>query len=208
MIKTLISDGGGSTNAASVTKDAELLVIAAPYPPLSQQKTRPFRQFFTTNGLPDGDNSLVVDGSSTNVDFFIDASDTEDRYVTSLSFIVGYGATGKPFQWADGSALTNGFPIFYRSQESIVDLHEGVRSNQDMLRISFSPIPADWEVRHVNANNDFGYFISVDITLLGLPFGIKLDRGSSQSVIIRIRDDMTTDTDSFNCIAYGFNRFE
>ena len=76
-----------------------------------------------------------------------------------------------------------------------------------MFRLSFSPIPTAWEVRGVNGINDFGYFTSVDLTKLGLPFGIKLDAGSTQRLTMRIRDNAGTDADTFNVICYGFDRY-
>lgn len=194
--------------AAHVTNDQELRVISSSYPPLADQKVEPFRQYLTDDGLPDGTNDMGVDGSSTNVDYYIPAAVHEDRYITTLSFIVGYGASGQPNQWANGTALSNGSRIFYSSTRGEIDIHEGIQSNQDFFRLSFSLIPTAWEVRHVDAANDYGYFISMDLTKLGLPFGVKLDRGTTQRLTIRIRDNAGTDADSFNCIAYGFDRFE
>ncbi len=203
-------NGKGKKVAAAVTDDQEVCTIAAPYPPLTEnlQKVQPFRQFLTDDGLAAGTNDMGIDGSSTNVDYFIPAKIDEDRYITSLNFLVGYGTSGQPNEWADGTALTNGSRLFYTSQRGEIDIHEGIKSNQDLFRLSFSLIPTAWEVRHVNANNDFGYFISMDLTRLGLPFGVKLDKNSSQKLIIRIRDNAGTDADTFNCIAYGFDRFK
>lgn len=201
-------DGFGKKKAAGVTDDGEVCTIAAPYPPLVQQKVSPLRQYLTIDGTATGDNDMVVDGSVTPVEFCITADPDEDRYVTSLSFIVGYTASGAPYQWADGLPLTNGTRLFYTSARGEQDIHDAIKTNQDMFRLSFSPITSVWEVRHVNANNDWGYFITADITKMGLPFGIKLDRGSNQRLAIKIRDNMTTSTNSFNCISYGFNRFE
>ena len=208
MFNFLLWDGKGKKNAAAVTDDQEVCTINAPYPPFTQQKVRPFRQYLTDDGLADGTNDMGVDGSVTNVDYFISAKEDEDRYITSLNFIVGYATSGKPYLWADGAALTNGSRLFYSSQRGEVDIHEGILNNQDLFRLSFSPIPTAWEVRHVNANNDFGYFISMDITKLGLPFGVKLDAGSSQRLTMRIRDNAGTSAASFNCIGYGFDRFK
>ncbi len=201
-------NGLGKKVAAGVTDDHEVCTIVTPYPPLVVQKVQPFRLFLTDDGLSGGTNNMGVDGSSTNVDYFIPAKVDEDRYITSLNFLVGYGLAGQPNEWADGTALTNGSRLFYTAQRGEIDIHEGIKSNQDLFRLSFSLIPTAWEVRHVSATNDFGYFISMDLTRLGLPFGIKLDRNSSQRLTIRIRDNAGTDADLFNCIAYGFDRFE
>lgn len=207
MFNMKLFDGSGGKTAASVTPDQELSVITAPYPPLAAQKVQPFRQYLTDDGLSDGSNDMGVDGSSTNVDYYIPAKTDEDRYITTLSFIVGYGTTGSPYQWADVAALTNGSRLFYESRRGEVDIHDGIKSNQDFFRLGFEFIPTLWEVRHVNANNDYGYFITMDLTKLGLPFGVKLDRGTNQRLVMRIRDN-AADADSFNCIAYGFDRFE
>jgi len=207
-LKINISDGTGTKQGVKVNGDHALYTTQIPYPPVVPQLNKPFRQYFTDDGTSDGSNSFVVDGSSTDFDFWINATNTDDRYIAQLNFIVGYGATGKPSEWCDGAALTNGFRIFYEAPEGEIDIHEGVKSNQDMFRLSFAPIPTSWEVRHVNAANDFGYFIHMDITKMGFPFGIKLDKGTNQKLIIRLRDNMTTLTDSFNCIAYGSDRFE
>ena len=207
MFNFLLRGGNGRKIAAGVTDDQEVCTIAAPYPPLVIQKVQPFRQYLTDDGLAAGTNDMGVDGSSTNVDYYIPAKAEEDRYITTLSFIIGYGGTSKPYLWADVAALTNGCRLFYVSQRGEVDIHDGIKTNQDFFRLSFGLIPTAWEVRHVNALNDYGYFITMDLTKLGLPFGVKLDRGSSQRLSMRIRDD-ATDADSLNCIAYGFDRFK
>jgi len=191
-----------------ITSDGERLVISASYPALVPQKVRPFRQYLTDDGLSTGSNDMGIDGSATNVDFYIKAHESDDRYITSLNFIVGYGGSGQPYEWADGPAVTNGFEISYSNNTGSYIIHEGVKSNQDMFRLSFSPIPTGWELRGINANNDYGYFVSMDITKMGLPFGIKLDRGTNQVLKITVRDNLGSAADSFNCIAYGFDRFE
>ncbi len=205
MISVGITDGKGTE--VSVSPDGELCNISAPYPPLTEQKVQPFRQYLTDDGLSTGSNDMGIDGSSTNVEFWVPSNEANDRYITSLNFIVGYGTSAQPNEWADVTALTNGSRLYYINRHGEHDIHEGIKSNQDMFRLSFSAIPTAWEVRHVNANNDFGYFISMDITMMGLPFGIKLDSGSTQKLIMRIRDN-AADADSFNCIAYGFERFK
>lgn len=206
-VKSIIIDA--ITNISSeITKDREVRVINSSYPPLSPQKAKPFRQFLTDDGLSSGTNGMGVDGSSVNVDYYIQAPSTEDRYITTLNFIIGYGTSGQPNEWADGTALTNGSRLFYTSLQGEVDIHEGIKSNQDFFRLTFSPITSAWEIRHVDATNDYGYFITMDLTKLGLPFGIKLDKGTQQRLIIRIQDNAGTNADSFNCIAYGFDRFE
>lgn len=98
--------------------------------------------------------------------------------------------------------------IFYLSPRGEVDVHEGIKSNQDMFRLKTGGTVSNWEVRHVNSNNDYGYFVLSDFQILfATPFGIKLDAGTNEKLVISIKDNMITDTDSLNCIAYGFDRF-
>ena len=88
-----------------------------------------------------------------------------------------------------------------------MDLHEGLKNNQDFFRLDSNAIAANWEVRHVNANNDYGYFISFDLTKFAHPFGIKLDRATTQRLAFCVQDNASAAV-SFNAIASGFDRFD
>jgi hypothetical protein len=202
-----IKDGKGKDNFAEVTNDNELLVIASPYPPFEAQKVRPFRQYMTLDGLSSGSNDMGVDGSVTNVDFYIPAVSGFDRYITSLNILVGYGNSAQPFNFADSTALANGCQLSYESLKGVVDVHEGLKSNQDMFRLTDDPITSLWELRGINASNDYGYLVALDLTTISSQYGIKLDEGTSQKLVMKIKDDCTN-ADSFNIIAYGFERFE
>jgi hypothetical protein len=202
-----IVDGTGGKFKAKVNGDEALFTMNIPFPPLLKQKTNPFRQYLTADGTESGSNDMGVDGSSTNVDFWIPASTTRDRYLTNLNFLVAYATSGKPYLWADGAALSNGSRLFYNNDAGEQEIHEAIKSNQDLFRLGLQLIPTSWEVRHTNANNDYGYFISFDLRAMGLPLGVKLDRGSNQKLTLRVRDDATAAV-TFDCIAYGFERFE
>lgn len=202
--------GDGQTNVI-VTKDSELRVIDAPYPPMVEQLTHPLRQFFTVDGTPTGDNDLGQDGSVTPIDFCIPASESDDLYVTEISFVVGYGAAGAPYQFGDGAALTNGVRVFYEGKHETVDLHDSITSNQDLFRLSNGNFSTNWEIRGIGAANDYGYFADVHLDKFAPKYGIKLDAGTNQKLIIRVRDTMaavSTATDTFNAIAHGFYRFK
>jgi len=206
MAKVEIQGTDGQAQAQT-TPEGELRVCNSPYPPFVQQKVQPFRQYLTVDGLEAGSNDMGIDGSVTPVDFYIGASPSNDRYITSLNFLVAYAASGKPYLWADGAALANGTRLFYENLSGERDIHEGIKSNQDMFRLSFSPVLATWEIRHTDALNDYGYFISTDLTKMGLSSGIKLDAGSTQRLVASVQDDATAAV-SFDCIAYGFERFK
>lgn len=207
-LNTIIKDGTGSKYFAKVEDSGALRVILLHEPVLAEQKIKVFRQYLTTTGLSSGSNDMGVDGSSTNVDFYIPSDSTDDRYITSLSIIVGYGASGQPNLWADGTALTNGTRLYYVSKFGEIDIHDAIKTNQDMFRLKQENIDTNWEVRHVNATNDYGYFIFIDLRVFVPPYGVKLDRGTTQKLVMKVRDNAGLAADSFNCIAYGFDRFE
>lgn len=200
---------GNDGKSATVTKFGELLVNPSQDPVMEPSRRRPFREYFTDDGTSTGSNDMGIDGSVTSTTFYIPASETEDRYIANISIIVGYTATGQPNEWADGAAMTGeGIHFAYGQQSGVVNLHEGIKSNQDMFRMVGNPPPQTaWEVRHVNATNDYGYFTTIDLTAMMPPFGIKLDRGSDQNLHFSVRDNASAAV-SFNAIAYGFDRFE
>lgn len=198
----------GSGVEAKITDDQELIVNVSPYPARREQKIKPFRQFLTDDGTASGSNDMSVVGSTASpLDFYVEADQDDDRYISALSFIISYSAAGAPYQWANAVALLNGIQLFYVSSHGDVDIHEGIKSNQDMFRLQGGGVDAGWEIRHVDANNDYGYFITVPLGDIVPPYGIKLDHGRTERLIIRIKDDVTA-AQSFNCIAYGFDRFE
>ena len=201
-----IKDGLGSNELVGVSDNA-IRVSILNYPPAIPQKIRVFRQYLTDDGTPTGSNDMGVDGSSTNQDFYV-ASNENDRYITSLSIVVGYALSGAPYEWADGTALSNGSRLFYSSQLGEVDIHDALQRNQDLFRLQGRQIPTAWEVRHVNAANDFGYFITIPISEIMPNWGLKLNKGTKERLTMRIRDDAGANADTFNCIALGFERFE
>lgn len=207
MLRSRIVDGTGGKDTAKVDS-GYLHTILSPDPPFALQKTEPFRQFLTTDGTSSGSNDMGIDGSSTNVDFYIAADEEKDTYITTINMIIGYGSSGSPYQFADVAALTNGLKMFYTSirGEQIID--DQIKTNTELLRLSNnSIIPTAWEVRHVGALNDYGYFISIDLRKFSPSLGIKLDAGSSQKFIITVRDSCV-DADTLNAQAFGFKRFK
>lgn len=204
MAKVEISDGKQLVKV----ENQKLTTVQAPYPPLEPTKIRPFRQYFTVDGTSSGSFDMSVDGSSTEQTFCVPASGSVDRYITNISVILGYGTAGSPYQWADGTALTNGTVLRYDYAQGSIDIHDGIKTNQDFFRLSHEPVRDGWELRGIGAANDYGYFLTLDLENYMPPFGVKLDKDSAQSLNFVIRDNVSTDADTFNAIAYGFDRFE
>jgi len=206
MWKFFQSDKNGTP---AVYDDGMQIVSQFTCPPLLPQKNKVFAQKFTTNGLAFGTSEMGVDGSGTSVEYYIGADIDNDRYITRISFILGYGSSAEGFEFADsGSALANGIKISYiRSDGSEVTIMNP-KANYSFMRASGSSISiTDWEARGFAASGDYGYFVNILLSNIMPPLGVKLDRGTTEKMSILIRDDCT-DADLFNCSAFGFERFE
>lgn len=206
-LDVIIKDSGGGGRQARVLSEQELLVSVHTSPPLLPQKSQIFREYMETVA---GSSDMDVDGSTTTVLFYIAAALDADRYVTSLNFYVGYGTAGELFEWADaGSALGTGFRLYYEHDTDQIDIHDAIVTNSDLLRLCVKDLlPVTWEIRHLAANNDYGYICTINLAHMIPPYGVKLDKGSSQRLVWEVRDNITVATDVMNAIAYGFDRVE
>jgi len=203
-------------NNVSVTVDDidnSLLVSAVPYPPIIEQRVIPFRQFLTQDGTAAGTSSMLVDGSVTNVDYYVQAHSTRDRYITTLSFLIA-DASASLNKFGNITALTNGCSLFYERQgtevSGAINIHNALKTNFDFVRLGFgNPTFGDaGTVFRINnaVGASEGYIPILDLRTIMPPYGIKLDLGTTQKLVLRIRDDVST-IDGFDCIAYGFDRF-
>lgn len=206
-LDVVIRDGGGRGGQARVLNGQELLVSVHTSPPLLPQKSRIFRAYLQTAA---GSSDMDVDGSTTTVLFYVAAVQDADRYITTLNFYVGYGTAGELFEWADAAAaLANGFRLYYDHNIDEIDIHDAITTNADLLRLCVKDLlPTAWEIRHLAANNDYGYICTIDLANMVPPYGVKLDMGSSQRLVWAVRDNITVATDVMNAIAYGFDRLE
>lgn len=202
-----LTDGTGSGLKQRINDDNAAYTTQIPYPPLIKQKTQPFKQFLTDDGLATGSNDMGIDGSTTVTDFFIPADNEDDRYVTELNFLIGYGGSAQPYQFADGAALATGIRIFYTNEQGEKDIAISLKANQDLLRLRKTGVDTNWELRGINTLNDYGFFFTIDLTRFSPVYGIKLDAGSSQKLIVRIQDNVGATADALNAEAIGFDRF-
>lgn len=206
---------GPDGKAAVVDRQGAVHSIVRAAPPLEPQVLRFFRQYLTVEGTAGGDNDMGIDGSATNVEFYVPASVDADRYIATLSFEITCGTQPQMWEFADANtALANGIRLYYLDRnDAEVDIHDAMKDNWSIIRLArglptvTSGSPADvFVARHVGAANDYGLIPSVDLAAYMPPYGIKLDRGTKEKIALVIRDNCT-DADVFNVIAYGFERF-
>ena len=205
MIKFSLADHS-SGKASEVDSHGGHVTVNAGHPPFAahHHRTEIFRGFLVDSA---GSSDMSVDGSSTNVEFFVRSDIKKNRYITQLSFEVAYGTSGQPNEWADGTALTNGTELFYTSERGDIFIHDAIKTNEDLFRLQLGAIPTAWEVRHLGASNDFGYIMTLNLKDIIPPYGISLVADSEEVLCARVRDNVATDADTFNIIAYGFDRF-
>ena len=190
-----------------VTDDNCLSVSDCGAPPFGKQKTIIFSQMFTDDGLKTGSNDLGIDGSVNPVEFEIPASNNADRYLTRITFLLGYGTSAEMYEFADsGGALTNGVKVSYFNSHGGEVVIMTPRANLSFMRASGMPvINTNWETRGFAAAGDYGFFVNISLADIMPPYGIKLDKGTNQRACVIIQDDCT-DADLFNCQSFGFER--
>lgn len=207
-IKSLVYDGGGRGNKAKV-EDGGLLVSLIPHPALLPQKSRIFRQHLTVDGTSTGSSDFLVDGT-TPVDFYVEASQTNDTYITNLSFVLAYPSSSAIFaEFADdAAALTNGCKLSYGVfAQADIDIHDAIKVNGELMRLDEGHNLS--ETRNFLAVNDYGFVSNVNLAAYVPQYGVKLDKGTTQRLKFTVQDDLTASNATlFNCIAYGFERFE
>ena len=193
---------------AQVNDEGHQVISLYNCPPLLPQKNRVFSDFLRMWD-DDGEIDMGITGAVNPQEFWIRADNDDDRYITAISFVLGYGASAQMWEFADADvALANGVLIQYNDTYNDLITVANLTRNLDFMRLSHAPFSdTGWESRGFAAAGDYGYFATIDFTKMIPPHGIKLDRGTVQRLVVTIRDDCT-DADLFNCHAFGFDRFE
>jgi len=209
MLKTILSDGGGSENKAKVTDEGALQVVPHSHPVVDEPIiTRPFRQYFTDNGHDDGSNDMRVDGSTNNVEFYITALTDYDLYINSASIVIAdAGQTLSEFGNLN-SALTNGVTLDWVTTDvGQTQIHEGLKTNFDFIRLAggqpaFGSAADSFRAPNVSGTSE-AYFPFIDFDqIFGVKWGLRLRKGTNDRLTWTVRDDVTG-VDQFDIIAYG-----
>ena len=196
-----IADGWGTGNRLKIQPEGDIGVVVHTHPPIREsRKGLPFRQYFTIDGTPTGDNDLRVNGATTSVDFCIPAEQTKDRFVKFIA--VKLADAGAKFdKFGALTALTNGVEFVWQSQElgSLI-IHDGIKDNLEWFRMS-NQIPTIIDLSGGSAD---AIIVGIDLTVMfGSQWGIKLTAGTNEKLIFRINDNLGTGIDSFNIIGHG-----
>ena len=204
-----IIDGKGTDNLLKIGHEGEIGIVQHPHPPVNEViAPLPFSQFFTDDGTSTGNEDMRVNGSSTNVVFSINAQPTLDIYIKSITVqISDNGATLAKFGAL--AELTNGLQFYYNNimigQLMIAD---NIKTNLDFFRDAtggkgFGDGTGSWKADISGSGKDT-YFPEYDLNLrFGLIWGLRLIKGSTDQIVFKVRDNLSTGIEDFNIKGYG-----
>lgn len=201
MISSKIIDGFGKSNAVKVNDEGEIGVIIHTHPPFKESRTGlPFRQYFTTDGTPSGSNDMRVNGSVSPVEFCIPASSVEDRFIKYVSIKLA-DAGAKLDKFGSLTALSNGVSFEWISQKvGTLIIHDGLKDNLEFFRLTtLTPTITD-----LSGGGADAIVLTWDLSkIFGSQWGLKLSSGSTEKLVFRINDNISSGLDEFNIIGHG-----
>jgi hypothetical protein len=201
MITSKIVDGNGGEARLRILPEGEIGVVQHTHPPEFESRTGlPFRQYFTIDGTSGGDNDMIVDGSSTSVDFCIPSEPKFDRYVKFIAVKLADATAQFNEFGAINGGLTNGVEFIWSSQEiGDLTIHDGIKDNLEWFRLS-NQVPTIIDLSGGGAD---AVIVGIDLTkIFGSPWGLKLTKGTTEKIIFRVNDNLAG-LDEFNIIGHG-----
>lgn len=205
MIKSKLIDSHGTGNGAKINDEGAILVITHNHPPLDEPViSLPYRSFFEN----EGSNDMIVNGSSTSIDFTITSSNDYDIYIQSVSVVIGDGGSPALNKFGALSELTNGVSFFYTNRfAGEYTLHDGIKTNLEFIRFGTGTLGigtgTDAFLADVSGGGtEKSYLPVINFTDFGFAFGLRLIKGSEDRLTIRINDNLSGLT-TFNAIGYG-----
>ena len=203
-----LQNGFGNGQKAKITPNGALKVSDQRLPDADDDITEiPLSGFLSD---VNGNIDARVDGSVTPIDFYIEADQNQDIYLSSISFKIA-DQNAQLNNFGNINALTNGFQLIYFSSitgERI--LADNIQSNFDLIRLcqglpAFSQGVESFRASNVVGGSE-GYIPVLRITdNFGLPYGLRLKAGTFDKLILRIRDDVTG-VDAFDIFYYGIQK--
>jgi len=207
-----LEDGHGSKHKLKIDKVGTANVIAHPHPPLVENvHVEPFRQFFSDDGTSAGSEDMTVNGSSTNVKFWIKAHETKDIYIKTIQFIIA-DAGAELNEFGNVSARSNGVLFEHFTQSGTTVLDDGLKSNFDFVFLcGNNPLIGNGNSSY-KANNVEGtseaYTPTLDFGVMyGMPYGLRIRAGTEDKILFTVRDDCYA-PDRFDILGKGLTIIE
>jgi len=205
-LEVQIIDSTGTGKGLKINSENEIPVVVHTHPPLDEeQETYPFRQFMKTSA---GSSDMIVDGSSTAVDFMIDAVGDRDIFIKTVSFRIG-DANCTLDKFGALTALTTGCAMYYQNDAlGAITIADSLKTNLDLIRLGVSTQgigtgSSAYILDVAGGNTEDTYLPVINFTeVFGLPWGLRLKKGSRDKLYFRVNDALAGLV-TFNAIAYG-----
>jgi hypothetical protein len=206
--------GHSDQKMVTVGDEGELEAVIHPHPPRGEAITaQPFTQYFTDDGTAAGSSDMLVDGSSTPQNFWIQADTVnqtdggKDIYIKTVSVqISDNGARLNLFGAL--TALTNGIEFKHITSDfGEIVIADAIKTNLDFVRLGLgSPaLGSGTEAfrADVSGSGADSYLPIIDFSVtFGMQWGLRLRAGSIDKIQFTINDNVST-LDTFNIIGYG-----
>lgn len=207
MLKTNIVDGKGGSDRLMVGSDGEIEVVVHSHPSIiDDTQVLPFRQYFIDSAST---IDMTIDGSSTSIDFAIEAVSEHDIFIKYISVVIGDAGSPALNKFGSLSALTNGVTWSWFTQSNgNYELHEGIKTNLEFIRIGGDTAGigtgTDAFLADVSGGGtEKSYLPNIDLKeTFGMPYGLRLKKGTKDKLIFTVNDDLTGLT-TFNIVGYG-----
>jgi hypothetical protein len=201
---------GSNGKQVKVGDEGEISVVIHQHPPIGEETVAlPFRSYFTDNGTVTGSNIMNVDGTAGQKDFYVSANPNYDIYIKYITIEIGDGGSPALNKFGALAALANGVGFYWDTQEEgEYELHEGIKTNKEFIRIASDTAGIGTGVDAFLADVSGGgteksYLPNMDMTeIYGLPWGLRLRKGTTDRLIYRVRDNLTG-LITFNAISTG-----
>ena len=192
----IIGDNG---KQLKVNGEGEISVNVHTHPPTDEVvESLPFRTYFENAGS----NDMIVNGSSTPVEFSVNSDADFDYYIKSLSVKLA-DATAQFNEFGALTALSNGVDFEWVSQRvGPITIHDGIKDNIEWFRLSNTPITVN-SIIDLSGGGADAIVIQIDLAqLFGNPWGVRLEKDTTDKLLFRVNDNLAG-LDEFNIIAYG-----
>ena len=203
----LKNENGDSLN---VDRSGNIYSVERQYPPTDLDIVAiPFRQYFTDDGKATGSNVMAINGSTNFVDFSINANADYDIFIKYITCEIGDGGSPALNKFGNLSELTNGVGWYWDTQqEPLYELHEGIRTNKEFIRIASDTAAIGTGIEAFLADVSGGgteksYFPNIDMAeIYGFQWGLRLRKGTKDRLLFRVQDNLSG-LSTFNAIATG-----
>jgi hypothetical protein len=198
-VEVAIKDGRGKNgNTLRINGEGEAHVVVHPHPPRDESIVSiPYRSYFTNGAATD----MRVDGSSTAVEFSIDADGNDEVFIKTVSIVIA-DAGAALNEFGNLAALTNGLDFEWQtSDKGTVTIADQLKTNFDFVRLAGGQ-PTTAVLSNVIGTSE-AFLCVIDLAeLFAIPYGLRLRKGSTDKLIFRVNDNVST-VDRFDIIGFG-----